>query len=248
MYKLINRQKRQMRAMSLIKRQAGASLMETMIALGLSALVTSAMVVLMANSLGTATRIIHMTQLTDELRNAMSMMTRDVRRANYSANAIFCYGNSNCGASGAVAQQAGDIQVLPDDECFSFTLDRNSDGNAANDSVSAFRRVTPNEVGVIEMWAGAAGTTPNCGAAPGDFPWIAVTDPRTVNVTLFTVDDAASFIREITESETSSFNNRQRQVQITLEGQLVLEEARGDVIVGREVGDIIYVRNDYIVL
>ena len=49
----------------------------------------------MANSLGTATRVIHMSQLTDELRNAMSMMTRDVRRANYSANGIFCYGNSN---------------------------------------------------------------------------------------------------------------------------------------------------------
>ena len=248
MYKLTNRQKRQMLAMSLIKRQAGASLMESMIALALSALVTTAMVVLMANSLGTATRVIHMTQLTDELRNAMSMMTRDVRRANYSANSIFCYGNSNCGASGAIAQQAGDIQLLPDDECFSFTLDRNSDGNAANDAVSAFRRVTPNGVGAIEMWAGAAGATPNCGAMPGDFPWIAVTDPRTVNVTEFTIDDAASFTREIVESETSSFDNRQRQVLIRLRGQLVLEEAQGRVVVDREVGDIIYVRNDYIVL
>jgi len=176
MYKLMNRQVHQMPAMSLIKRQAGATLMETMISLALSALVVSAMVVLMANSLGTATRVIHMSQLTDELRNAMSMMTRDVRRANYSANGIFCYGNSNCGASGAIAEQAGDIQLLPDDECFTFTLDRNFDGNAANDAVSAFRRVTAGGVGVIEMWTGAAGTAPNCGANAGTFPWIQVTD------------------------------------------------------------------------
>ena len=83
---------------------------------------------------------------------------------------------------------------------------------------------------------------------PGTFPWIQVTDSRTVNVTEFTIDDAASFTREITESETSSFDNRQRQVLIRLRGQLVLEEARGNVMVTREVGDIIYVRNDYIVL
>ena len=59
MYKSMNRQAHQMPAMSLIKRQAGATLMETMISLALSALVVSAMVVLMANSLGTATRVIH---------------------------------------------------------------------------------------------------------------------------------------------------------------------------------------------
>lgn len=234
--------------MSPIGRQAGATLLETMIALALSALVTSAMVILMANSLGTATRVIHMSQLTDELRNAMSMMTRDVRRANYSANAIFCYGNSQCGASGGVAQQVGDVQIADDGECFAFTLDRNSDGNAANDSVSGFRRVVTSDVGIIEMWTGAAGTAPDCTSGPGADGWIEVTDPRTVNVTLFDVDDGLSFTQDIEESETSTFTNRQRQIQITLEGQLVLEEARNEVVVSREIGDIIYVRNDYIVL
>jgi Tfp pilus assembly protein PilW len=234
--------------MSPIGRQAGATLLETMIALALSALVTTAMVILMANSLGTATRVIHMSQLTDELRNAMSMMTRDVRRANYSANAIFCYGNSQCGASGGVAEQVGDVQVADNGQCFTFTLDRNSDGNAANDSVSGFRRVVTSDVGIIEMWTGAAGTAPDCTSGAGADGWIEVTDPRTVNVTWFDVNDGASFTQDIEESETSTFTNRQRQIQITLEGQLVLEEARNEVVVSREIGDIIYVRNDYIVL
>ena len=82
-----------------------------MISLALSLIVTSAMVVLMANSMGTSTRIIQMSQLTDELRNAMSMMTRDVRRANYSANSIFCYGHSQCGFAGGNALQTGDIVI-----------------------------------------------------------------------------------------------------------------------------------------
>jgi type II secretory pathway pseudopilin PulG len=63
------------------RRQAGATLLEAMISLALSLVVTTAMVTLMGNSMGSATRIIEMSQLTDELRNAMSMMSRDVRRA-----------------------------------------------------------------------------------------------------------------------------------------------------------------------
>lgn len=227
-------------------RQMGVSLMELLIALALSVVVTSAMVMLMSNSLGTATRIIHSSQLTDELRNSMSMITRDLRRANYSANAIFCYGNSNCGSSGGIAQQAGDIQVSG--ECFTYTLDRNSDGNAANDPVGAFRRVTPGGVGVIEMWTGDANETPVCGSLAGTAGWIELTDPNTVNVSAFDINDDASITMDITENETSTFTNRQRQIQFSLRGELVLEQASGINMVSRTVEDIIYVRNDYIVL
>ena len=209
--------------------------------------VTASMVVLMGNSMGTTTRIIHSAQMSDELRNAMSMMTRDLRRANYSANAIFCYGNSNCGASGGISEQAGDVQV--NGECFAFTLDRNSDGNAANDEVGGFRRVqTAGGVGVIEMWTGAAGTTPNCGSAAGTNGWIELTDPSTVNVSVFNVDDSNSFTRTIEESETSSFDNRQRQIRISLQGELVLEQQANIETVSRRIEDVIYIRNDYIVL
>ena len=86
------------------RRQAGVTLMEAMISLALSLLVTTAMVTLMGNSMGSATRIIEMSQLTDELRNAMSMMSRDIRRANYNSNSIYCYANSDCGIDGSASQ------------------------------------------------------------------------------------------------------------------------------------------------
>lgn len=225
-------------------RQVGATLIETMIALALSLIVTTAMVVLMGNSMGTATRGIHMTQLTDELRNALSLMTRDVRRANYSANSIFCFGHSQCGFAGGNALQAGDIQI--NGQCMTFTLDRGFNGDATDDAVGGFRRVVDNGVGVIEMWTGAAGAAPNCGVGAGASDWIALTDPSVVNVTGFVIDDGDSIEKEIQESPTSSFTSRQRELQITLQGQLVLEEARGNVVVEREVVDTVYVRNDYI--
>lgn len=227
------------------KRQSGVSLMETMIALALSLIVTSAMVVLMANSLGTATRVIHMTQLTDELRNAMSMMTRDVRRANYSANSIFCYGYSKCGFAGGNALQVGDIQIS-NGQCFTFTLDRSFNGDATDDAVGGFRRVINGGVGVIEMWVGASGTTPNCGSAPGSANWIELTDPGTVNITAFNVNDAGSVVKEIAETKTTTFDSRQREIQLSLEGRLIVEEQRGNTMVLRQVGDVVYVRNDYV--
>ncbi len=229
------------------KFQTGVTLIETMISLALSMIVTSAMVVLMASSMGTSTRIIQMSQLTDELRNAMSMMTRDVRRANYSANSIFCYGNPECGFAGGDAEQAGDIQVSGDNSCFTFNLDRNFDGDSLDDADGAagFRLVANGGIGVIEMWTGGAG--PDCADAAGAAGWFEMTDPNTVNVTNFFVDDSDSITKTILEGEPTTFDSRQRQINILIRGQLVLEEDMGNVVVVRQVEDRIYVRNDFII-
>jgi len=241
-----------------LKRQAGVTLIEAMISLALSLIVTSAMVALMANSLGTSTRVIHMSQLTDEMRNAMSMMTRDVRRANYSANSIFCYGYSKCGFAGGNALQTDDVKILGagslgGGSCFTFTLDRGFNGDATDDAVGAFRLVDSGGIGVIEMWTGdGAATAPNCASAAGSANWIELTDPNTVNIMVFDVNDAGSIEIDVAESKTSTFVSRQREIQIILVGELVLEQdmvtagTLADTMVSRRIEDIIYVRNDYV--
>ncbi len=55
-----------MKFRSLNLRQTGASLMEVMIAMSISLVVTAAMIALMSNSLGTTARIIQMTKLSDD--------------------------------------------------------------------------------------------------------------------------------------------------------------------------------------
>jgi len=243
---LMNNQLIQNSGIRALKRQAGVTLIEAMISLALSLIVTSAMVVLMANSMGTSTRIIQMSQLTDELRNAMSMMTRDVRRANYSANSIYCYGNSDCGKPGGIAEQAGDIQISGGGSCFTFSLDRNFDGDSIDndDGTAGFRLADNGGIGVIEMWTG--GASPNCSDGAGADGWIELTDPNTVNITVFNINDAESITEEILPGEPTAFTNRQRQIQISLEGQLTLEEDMGNVMVTRRIEDVIYVRNDFI--
>ena len=222
-------------------------MIEAMIALGLSVVVIASMVALMSNSLGTTTRIIEMSQLTDELRNTMSMMSRDVRRANYNANNIYCYGNSDCA-------QAGDIDINNSNDCFTFLLDRESDsaGTVTNDDAGGFRRVTTlnDPIGLIIMWVGDATPTPNCNAAfpPWDDDvdndpdgWMAITDPDLVDITTFTVNDDESFTETASGTGGTTATQRARHVQMILEGELILDDS-----ITRRIENSIRVRNDFL--
>jgi prepilin peptidase dependent protein B len=242
----------------IMKRQTGATLMETMIALALSLVVTTAMVVLMGNSMGTSNRITQMTQLTDELRNVMSMMTRDVRRANYSSTAIFCYGNSSC-SDHNWTRQTGSASAIGDliveNECLIFQLDRleTLDGDATNDSKGGFRRVVDGGVGVIQMWVESEADAPACDDAANADGWMPVSDPNIVDITAFVIDDGLSAEKSIFQNNaTSSYTQRQRQLLLAVEGELVLEQGMGwtqaddDLMVQRRVEDVIVVRNDFL--
>ena len=76
--------------------QGGVTLMELMIAAAISIIASAAMLALMANTLGSGTKTIKMTRLTQEMRSAMQIMTRELRRANYHGTYAACFGDENC--------------------------------------------------------------------------------------------------------------------------------------------------------
>jgi prepilin peptidase dependent protein B len=247
-------------------RQAGATLMEAMISLALSTLVIIGMVILMGNSLGTTNRITQMAQLNDELRNVMSMMTRDARRANYSAASVLCYGNAGCGEQDATRQEGGDTAVgdlVVADGCLIFQLDRVvrdpddgtmvRDGNATNDSKGGFRLIDDDGVGVIQMWVNVEAAAPACGDAADADGWMPVTDPNIIDIVAFTIDDDESVETSIfQESGASTYTQRQRHLELAVEGELVLEQRMGwaadadNQMIRRRVEDVIIVRNDFL--
>jgi prepilin peptidase dependent protein B len=245
-------------------RQAGATLMETMISLALSVLVITGMVILMGNSMGTANRITQSAQLNDQLRNVMSMMTRDVRRANYSAASVLCYGNPYCAQQVATLQDGGDTplgaHMIIQPSCLAFQVDRpvredgalTIDGNATNNSKSGFRLVDDDGVGVIEMWVDEEAAVPDCDAE-NDNRWVPVTDPNIVNIVDFSINDSLSVEKSVFQDDgETEYTQRQRYLQLAVEGELVLEQRMGwvagdnDIMVRRRVEDIITVRNDYL--
>ena len=217
-------------------RQTGFSLMEVIISMGLSLFVTAAMVALMSNSMGNAARVINMTKLSDDLRSTMQLMTRDVRRSSYNANAIMCYGNDDCGTDGSVTLPA-DIVISDDAGCFTFLLDRNHDGNSITDAPGGFRRVVENNVGYIQMWTGTGAA--NCAADPDADGWQAVTDLTTMNITAFNVDNALSYDQEIFNDGVTTITQRVRKLRLAIRGELIIASG-----VNRRIEDVISVRND----
>lgn len=216
----------------------GVTLLEALISLALGVIVTGAMVTLTGNSMGSATRIIEMSQLSDELRNTMHLITRDIRRANYSPLSHLCYGNSDCGTDGTISNH-GDIVI--NGNCVTFNLDRawDDDGGTTNNDPGGFRLMDDGGVGVIEMWIGDA--SPNCGAGlDPDDPWFPVTDPGFVDITVFAVTDVDSFDESIQEEGGGSFTQRIRQINIEIQGQLTIDND-----INRTLIDEIRVRNDH---
>jgi type II secretory pathway pseudopilin PulG len=240
-------------------RQAGMSLMEVLIAMSISMVVTASMVALMANSLGTTARIIKMTKLTDDMRIAMQMMTRDVRRSSYNGKSMYCYATSDCREGATVTLTDGSTMVLADDlnievdvngnTCFTFLMDREEDGDSTNfdgdptiDSGGGFRRaeVDPDgngNVGVIEMWTG--GVAPDCSAAAGTSSWVQITNPENFDIFAFSVDEDLSYTQEIFNDGVTTLSQKVRKVRMNMQGQLVL-----DPTVVRRIEDVISVRND----
>ena len=222
------------------RRQHGVTLMELMIPMAISLVVSLAMVTMMANTLGTGTRTIAMAKLTAELRTAMQIMSRDVRRANYHGNFVRCFANLDCrsileGPIGGETPASGYIKsiTVQNGDCFFYWFDRDSNGDATDDdAVGAFRRFVVNGVGVIQMTTDRQ-TAPSCTA--GNY-WTAITDPNLIDVTNFTVGNALSYTDIITGGGgTQSID----KIAMSITAELVR-----DASISRTIQDIIRVRND----
>ena len=239
-------------------KQSGATLMEVLVAMTISLVVTAAMIAMMSNTLGTTARIINMTKLQDDMRVAMQMMSRDVRRSSYNAGAIKCFANDDCGTdssdlNGVDINLATDVHFSDDNSCFYFETDRNHDGDSTTDEVGGFRREVKNNengvpVGVIQMWTGPEDETPNCEEDPtlGESNWVDVTNPESMNVVVFNVDDSLSYQQLLRRATLDDGTVREtwqriRKINLNMQGQLVL-----DPTIQRTITDIIDVRNDLI--
>jgi type IV pilus assembly protein PilW len=218
-------------------KQAGATLMEVLIAMTVSLVATAAMIAMMSNSLGTTTRIIHMTKLTDDMRVAMQMMSRDVRRSSYNANSMLCYANENCATDGSGLALAGDVVINDAASCFTFLTDRDHDGDSTENAAGGFRRVTSLGAGVIEMWIGD--NSPDCSADAGAAGWVQITNPEDMDIFAFTVDDDLSYDQVILDNGTDTVSQRIRKIRMNLQGRLVVDNT-----ITRTLEDVINVRND----
>ena len=216
-------------------KQSGTSLMEVLVAMSISLVVTASMVGLMSNSLANTTRIIQMTKLTDDLRIALLLMSRDLRRSSYSADAVYCFGNPDCGTDGSVSLP-GDVTINDSNDCITFLLDRDHDGDATENDAGGFRRKSSNGVGRLQSWMGDS--SPDC--ASDNANWVNITDPNIMEITGFSVDDDLSYTEVVWDNGfgVQKFQ-KVRKLRMSIDGRLLV-----DATIQRDIGDVIKLRNN----
>jgi hypothetical protein len=231
------------------RRQRGWSIAEFMVASLLSIIVSGSAVMVLSNALGSNALIMQRVQLTHELRNSMQMMSRDVRRAGYSAGAMWCLANTVCLPSASIdlpldvglpllgtIDMPQAIQISEANDCFSFELDRNQDGTVSTNEHGAYRRRNAGGIGVMEVWMGAS--APDCGSDSPD--WAPITLASRIDISNFRVDDDLSIDQQVSVDILGNETNQQiRRIRLQLTGRLV-----DDPDVTEWLEHVVDVRND----
>ena len=225
------------------KRQKGMTLMELLVAGVISIVVSSGMIILMASTLGTGTQTIKMTKLSSEMRTGMQIMTRELRRANYHASFISCYGDPECLDTLDIADEIKEIGI--DGDCFWFWYDRpqrvgETTVDVANETVAGFRRVEVGGIGIIQMTTSGT-SAPSCTTGSS---WVNITNTDIIDITAFNVDDSESYTYTVNGTQSIG------RIGITMSGRLRSDDAslpawmQGNNAPLLTVQDFVRVRND----
>jgi prepilin-type N-terminal cleavage/methylation domain-containing protein len=220
----------------------GFSLIELMIALVVGLVVSGAVLAFTLASMKSNSEYILSTRLTQELRNSMDLVTRDLRRAGYDETSLQYVATGNatpfsrmklCNSSGAcnTATTAGTVLATAPITCAIYAYDRAPGGtpgvvDLGNGEVRGMRlkqrTYNGRSVGVIE-YAVSAGTLPACDDASPDYTtyppactgaWCALSDPAKLDIT------ALAFVDNGTVVGTSPTQVQIRDLTINMTGRL----------------------------
>ncbi len=232
--------------------QRGMTMMELLIAGIISIIASSGMLVLMVNTLGTGSQTIQMQRLTQDMRTSMQIMTRELRRANYHAGFMNCFGNVGCltsmpigGVATDISAKIGAIHITNngDSDCFWFWYDRPQSGTevpVTSESVAAFRRtIATGTIGKLQMTTTRT-SEPVCNS---NTDWVDITDPDIVDIVTFNVSDSDSLVESInTAGDTQSIE----RIGLTITAKLVDDSAwiRNNANTTRELQEFVKVRNN----
>lgn len=212
--------------------QGGYGLLSTLVAGVVGLFAVMAMVLLLAGTVGRGSTTIQMTTLSQGLRAAMQLMTRDLRRANYHSSFLQCFGNTNCRVDLGITGFVNTINIDADGDCFWYWLDRNGDANLGNDLVGAYRRGEVGGVGVVQMRIGGNDAA-QCAQDDG---WQTITDPNVIDITALQVSDNASYTEVLSAAGEAQTVEK---IGVTLQGRMVRDPA-----VSKTITDLVHVRND----
>ena len=210
----------------------GFSLIELMIAMVIMLIVTMVTVKIEANVFRTNTESIRMIQLSQEMRSAIQLVARDIRRSGYNDDSLANFLSTQPISSGVTMGTIDENNVA---SCLQVRYE-DIDGNAKN---VVYRLRVISAVGRISANFGADAT---CNTAVADVAWVDISDPIQTHVLAleFVLDDHLTDIAE----NLSTGNIIQvgvEQISITINARL-----RSNTSVNRSITNEVQLRNQYL--
>lgn len=245
------------------KNALGLSLVELMIAMAIGLVVVGSVLSFTMSSLNTNTEYVQATRLSQELRNSMDFISRELRRSGYDQN-IGSY-PARYSVSNLTPSPFGRILTNNDangdgttgDGCVIYAYDRSGGTSGVVDLASgeirairlATRTVDGLSVGVLEVAESFGTTAPGCGTAGPNYTnyppsrntstgWSALSDPRVLNLTQFSLDTSGYIVQN---GSATSAPVTMREIGVGLQGQLRRSE---DGTVTRGIRSNVKVRAD----
>jgi len=210
----------------------GFSLAELMIALAAGLVVSSAVVAFLLSSFKSNGEYVQSTRLTQELRNSMDLITRDLRRAGYDGKSVsylatgdvspfsriqLCNASNNCTLAATAPLT-----------CVIYSYDRGSNWGQVdvdNGEVRGIRLSTPTingrTVGVLEYAVSGGGVKPACNGASPDYTtypvvcnagskWCPLSDGSRIDISSFAM----------TRPDITAGKVKLRDITLTMQGRL----------------------------
>ena len=208
-------------------RQAGFTLVELLVSLVISLIAIGGMILVMANMVGVTGENLNSARLSNELRTAMQVVTRELRRANFDEDFTACVGSGSGACTEFEVVDTFDAVADESRECLGYAY-RRKVGGGWQPAEGAMRL----NDGVLEF------NTANgsCGAGT----WVAITDGDVVDIFDLEWDNDQGF--------TDAFDDVQqdiRKIRITLTGRVCAKGAKAGCTDWRtrSITNTVYMRN-----
>lgn len=211
-------------------KSAGFSMVELMVSITVGLIVMAGVIGLFVNTVKASSDAIKMTRLNQELRAAMDVMTRDIRRSGYWANASSTIGPPATSTANNNPFDIIDVNTTDGvaNSCITYSYDADSDGDATvpDDEMFGFRLKT-----------GAVQSREDDEDCDADEDWEDITDKQSVLIT--NLEFRLTHPKVLTVTPSTGSQIKIREVTLTLKGEL-----KSDSTVTREIKETVRVRSD----
>lgn len=191
---------------SMLRNQKGISIIEILMALVISSIITAAVISLLSNSLTTSSQLTKTAKLDQMLNNILETIAQDVQRAGYNANAT-------TSATNVFFNAPDDVSINASTNCITFSYQIDSNTTPVTSNRFGYRLNTTNNA--IEYRT--SGTDCASGA------WNNFTDPNIISIDNFSIPavNTTNINPQTGNTSTTSPYTQYRSVTITITGKLV---------------------------